>query len=92
MVAKKIDKIFDALQLPGVNSISIDKNLGCVDHSLNLVVNAELNSVANIKSSVDSFKKLVTGCHKSNLYCERNKKACTDRPGKIKIRFNKFIV
>lgn len=60
------------------DSLTIDKHLGCFDHSLNLVVNAGLNSVPTIKESVDTFRRLVTGCHKSNLYCERIKRACSD--------------
>jgi hypothetical protein len=60
------------------DSFAIDMHLGCFDHSLNLVVNAGLNSVKKIKDSVESFKKLVTGCHKSTLYCERIKRACSD--------------
>ena len=98
LVAKKIDEIINALELPPVedcmktmttdnaanmkiacrDSIAVDKHLGCIDHSLNLVVNAGLNSIPKIKNSVDSFRKLVTGCHKSHLYCDRIKKACSD--------------
>ena len=73
------------------DSIAVDKHLGCFDHSLNLVVNAGINSVQKIKDSVDIFKKLVTSCHKSNLYCERIRRACSDlnssasttRPGNL---------
>ena len=98
LVAKKIDEIINALELPGVedcfktmttdnaanmkiacrDSIAIDKHIGCFDHTLNLVVNAGLTSVPNIKIAVEACKKLVTGCHKSNLYCERIKRACSD--------------
>ena len=98
LVAKKIDEIINALELPPVedcmktmttdnaanmkiacrDSIAVDKHLGCIDHSLNLVVNAGLNSIPKIKTSVDNFRKLVTGCHKSHLYCDRIKKACSD--------------
>ena len=53
------------------DSYTIDKHLSCFDHTLNLVVNAGINSIDVIKSSVEKFKKLVSGCHKSNLYCER---------------------
>ena len=60
------------------DSFSIDMHLGCFDHTLNLVVNAGVNSVEKIKSAIDSFKKLATGCHKSSLYCERIKRACSD--------------
>lgn len=81
------------------DSLTIDLHLGCFDHSLNLVVNAGLNSVQKIKSSLERFKKLVTGCHKSTLYCERIKRACSDHnssastvnPGKIP-RFNTIII
>ena len=75
------------------DSFTIDKHLSCFDHTLNLVVNAGINSVAIIKNSVEKFKKLVAGCHKSNLYCERIKRACSDlnssasttEPGRISI-------
>ena len=60
------------------DSLTIDKHLSCFDHSLNLVVNAGINSVALLKTAVDNCRKLVTGCHKSNLYCERIKRACSD--------------
>ena len=60
------------------DSLAIDLHLGCFDHSLNLVVNAGINSVPKIKASVETFRKLVTGCHKSTLYCERIKRACSD--------------
>ena len=60
------------------DSFTIDKHLSWFDHTLNLVVNAGINSVAVIKNSVEKFKKLVAGCHKSNLYCERIKRACSD--------------
>ena len=60
------------------DSYTIDKHLSCFDHTLNLVVNAGINSIDVIKSSVEKFKKLVSGCHKSNLYCERIKRACSD--------------
>ena len=60
------------------DSFSIDMHLGCFDHTLNLVVNAGVNSVEKIKSAIDSFKKLATECHKSSLYCERIKRACSD--------------
>ena len=60
------------------DSIAVDKHLGCFDHSLNLVVNSGLNAVQKIKTSVEHFKRLVSGCHKSNLYCERIRKSCTD--------------
>ena len=60
------------------DSVTIDKHLSCFDHSLNLVVNACITSVDEIKGAVEKFRKLVNGCHKSNLYCERIKRACTD--------------
>ena len=60
------------------DSVSIDKHLTCFDHSLNLVVNAAINHVQEVKASVEKFRKLVTGCHKSTLYCERIKRACAD--------------
>lgn len=60
------------------DSVTIDKHLSCFDHSLNLVVNAGITSVDEIKGAVEKFRKLVNGCHKSNLYCERIKRACTD--------------
>ena len=60
------------------DSHTIDKHISCFDHSLNLVVNAGINSVDEIKASAEKFRKLVTSCHKSNLYCERIKRACTD--------------
>ena len=60
------------------DSLTIDKHLTCFDHSLNLVVNAAINDVPQIKAAVDKFRKLVTGCHKSTLYCQRIKRACSD--------------
>ena len=97
LVARKLDEIVNALQLPEDNcfkttttdnasnmkiacrdSLTLDKHLSCFDHSLNLVVNAGINSVEEIKRAVEKFRKLVTGCHKSNLYCERIKRACSD--------------
>ena len=114
LVARKLDEIVNALQLPEDNcfktmttdnasnmkiacrdSLTLDKHLSCFDHSLNLVVNAGINSVEEIKRAVEKFRKLVTGCHKSNLYCERIKRACsdlnssssTDEPGNKQILF-----
>ena len=60
------------------DSLTIDKHLTCFDHSLYLVVNAAINDVPQIKAGVDKFRKLVTGCHKSTLYCQRIKRACSD--------------
>ena len=81
------------------DSTTIDKHLTCFDHSLNLVVNAGINSVPQVKEAVDKFRKLVAGCHKSNLYCERIKRACTDlnasntsEPGKDFIDLSRKII
>ena len=60
------------------DSLTIDKHLPCFDHSLNLVVNAGINSVPLLKNAVDTCRKLVTGCHKSALYCERIRRTCSD--------------
>ena len=59
-------------------SESIDKSLTCFNYSLDLVVNAGLNSVGKIRQAVERFEKMSSECHKSNLYCERIRRACTD--------------
>ena len=59
-------------------SVSIDKSLTCFNYALDLVVNAGLNSVAKIRQAVERFEKMSSECHKSNLYCERIRRACTD--------------
>ena len=53
------------MKVAGKESTHIEKHIGCVDHSLNLIVNAGLKSVKEIQSAVDNFKKLVTSSHKS---------------------------
>lgn len=59
-------------------SRTIDLGMTCFAHSLNLVVVNGIKSVPKIQIAVDEFKKLVGGCHKSTLYCERIRKECED--------------
>ena len=66
------------MKVAGKESDLINNHQSCVDHTLNLIVNAGLKSVKEIKNSVESFKKLVTGCHKSSLYNETIKKFCSN--------------
>ena len=59
-------------------SRTIDLGTTCFAHTLNLVVVNAIKSVPKIQIAVDEFKKLVGGCHKSTLYCERIRKECED--------------
>ena len=74
-------------------SRTIDLGTTCFAHTLNLVVVNAIKSVPKIQIAVDEFKKLVGGCHKSTLYCERIRKECEDlnRSGTTPTTYNKMI-
>ena len=55
---------------------TIDCRVGCFDHLLNIVVNTAIKRVPGILTSVNKFKRLATGTHKSTLHCERIQQEC----------------
>ena len=80
------------MKVAGKESAHIEKHIGCVDHSLNLVVNAGLKSVKEIQSAVENFKKLVTSSHKSSLYCETIKRFCGNlNDSGVPVNYTKMI-
>ena len=46
---------------------TIDVGLGCVDHTLQLVINTCIAKCPEVMTAVNNFKRLVNSTHKSNL-------------------------
>ena len=58
------------------NASTIDVGLGCIDHTLQLVVNTCIAKCPEVLEAVNSFKRLVNSTHKSNLANTQMKERC----------------
>ena len=55
---------------------TIDVGLGCIDHTLQLVINTSIAKCPAVLIAVNSFKRLVNSTHKSNLANQKMRDQC----------------
>ena len=58
------------------NASTVDVGLGCIDHTLQLVVNTSIAKCPDVLAAVNNFKKLVDSTHKSNLANTQMREKC----------------
>ena len=55
---------------------TIDVGLGCIDHTLQLVINTCIAKCPEVLTAVNNFKRLVNSTHKSNLANTKMRDQC----------------
>lgn len=74
---------------------SITSSLGCIDHTLQIIVNSSLEAIPEIVEALDAFRKLVARTHKSSLDQQRISRACVkitkDDTNDLQLHYRKII-
>jgi hypothetical protein len=89
------DNAANMLAAVGKLTNEITGGLGCIDHLLNLIVNASIKAIPEVRDAIESFKKLASRTHKSSLDQQRIRREC-DRVSKddsnpVPVTFCKII-